>query len=66
MFLAYASTRGWALIDRELYLPTSWIEDPARRADARIGDEATFRTKPALARTMLERAVAAKVPFRAG
>ncbi|WP_449657850.1 IS701 family transposase [Streptomyces lancefieldiae] len=64
VFLAYASTRGRALIDRELYLPTSWIEEPARRADARIGDEVAFRTKPALARTMLERAVAAKVPFR--
>jgi SRSO17 transposase len=64
VFLAYASTRGRALIDRELYLPTSWTEDPARRADARIGDEVTFRTKPALARAMLQRALAAKVPFR--
>lgn len=64
VFLAYASTRGRALIDRELYLPTSWTEDPARRADAKIGEEVTFRTKPALARAMLERALAAKVPFR--
>ncbi|UUU23781.1 IS701 family transposase [Streptomyces sp. DSM 40750] len=64
VFLAYVSAKGRALIDRELYLPTSWIEDPARRADARIGDEVAFRTKPALARAMLERAVAAKVPFR--
>ncbi|AYN40823.1 IS701 family transposase [Streptomyces dangxiongensis] len=64
VFLAYASTKGRALIDRELYLPTSWIEDPARRADARIGAEVVFRTKPALARAMLERAVAARVPFR--
>ncbi|WP_257033705.1 transposase [Streptomyces sp. Ag109_G2-15] len=61
---AYASAKGRALLDRELYLPTSWIEDPARRADARIGGDVTFRTKPALARAMLERAVAAKVPFR--
>jgi SRSO17 transposase len=49
VFLAHASARGRALIDRELYLPTCWTEDPARRADARIGDEVAFATKPALA-----------------
>jgi SRSO17 transposase len=64
VFLAYASTRGRAVIDRELYLPISWIEDPARRADAKIGYDVTFHTKPALARAMLERALAAKLPFR--
>ncbi|WP_432159284.1 IS701 family transposase, partial [Streptomyces sp. bgisy153] len=58
VFLAYASARGRALIDRELYLPISWIEDPGRRTDAKIGEEVTFRTKPALARAMLERALA--------
>ncbi|MGW4026079.1 transposase [Streptomyces sp. NPDC005009] len=47
VFLAYASERGRAWIDRELYLPTSWTEDPARRADAEIGEEIAFRTKPA-------------------
>lgn len=62
--MAYASTKGRALIDRELYSPISWIEDSARRTDAKIGDEVSFRTKPALARAMLERAVSAKLPFR--
>ncbi|MEU4351853.1 IS701 family transposase [Streptomyces sp. NPDC023838] len=64
VFLAYASAGGRALIDRELYLPTAWTEDPARRADARIGEEIAFATKPALAQAMLARAVAAGVPFR--
>ncbi|MEV7451783.1 IS701 family transposase [Streptomyces nigra] len=64
VFLAYASARGRALIDRELYLPTCWTEDPARRADARIGDEIGFATKRALARAMLARAIDAGVPFR--
>ncbi|WP_437097218.1 IS701 family transposase [Streptomyces sp. enrichment culture] len=64
VFLAYASDRGRALIDRELYLPACWTEDPARRADARIGDEVVFATKPALAQAMLARAVDAGVPFR--
>lgn len=64
VFLAYASAAGRALIDRELYLPTSWIEDDARRVAARIGEEVAFATKPALARVMLARAVDAGLPFR--
>ncbi len=31
-FLAYASVHGHALIDRELYLPQSWAQDPDRDA----------------------------------
>jgi SRSO17 transposase len=31
VFLAYASVGGHALIDRELYLPQSWTDDPDRR-----------------------------------
>jgi SRSO17 transposase len=64
VFLAYASVAGRALIDRELYLPTSWTEDAERRADARIGQDVAFATKPALAKAMPQRAVAAGVPFR--
>jgi SRSO17 transposase len=30
VFLAYASSRGRAFIDRELYLPKAWTEDRAR------------------------------------
>jgi hypothetical protein len=57
--------RAWAgVIDRELYLRTCWIEDEARRADAKIGDEVGFATKQALARAMLARAIEAGVPFR--
>ena len=36
VFLAYASGKGHALIDRELYLPKEWAEDPARRKAAGI------------------------------
>lgn len=63
-FLAYASARGRALIDRELYLPKSWTEDRARCRAAGIGDEVEFATKPEQARRMLERAIDAGVPFR--
>src|SRR4051812_39808479 len=62
-FLAYASPRGRALIDRELYLPKSWTQDADRCAAAAVPEDVGFATKPQQARTMLERAVAAKVPF---
>ncbi|MFF5257035.1 transposase [Streptomyces leeuwenhoekii] len=42
VFLAYASTLGRALVDRELYLPTLWTEDPARRANATVRLEAGY------------------------
>jgi SRSO17 transposase len=64
VFLAYAAPGGSrALIDRELYLPESWTCDRDRCRQAGIGDDVAFATKPELARTMLERAVAAGVPF---
>jgi SRSO17 transposase len=62
VFLAYASARGRAFIDRELYLPRSWTNDPTRCLAARVPEEVGFRTKPQLARVMLERALDAGVP----
>lgn len=63
VFLAYASAHGRALMDRELYLPQSWAQDTARRTGAAIPQDVTFATKPELAQRMIERAVAAQVPF---
>src|SRR4051795_6697711 len=62
-FLCYASAKGRALVDRELYVPVSWTEDRPRCRSAAIPDEVAFATKPQQARTMLERAIAAGVPF---
>lgn len=62
VFLAYASPSGRALIDAELYLPKSWTGDRIRCAQAGIGEEVPFATKPVLARTMLTRALEAGVP----
>jgi SRSO17 transposase len=50
------------MIDRELYLPKSWTDDPERCRGARVPEEVGFRTKPQLARIMLERALDAGVP----
>jgi SRSO17 transposase len=33
VYLAYAGQAGHAMIDRELYLPRCWTDDPARCAD---------------------------------
>jgi SRSO17 transposase len=63
VLLAYASRYGHALIDRELYLPRSWTQDPERCRAAGIPDEVEFATKPAQAQAMMARAVAAGVPF---
>src|ERR687883_498984 len=63
VFAAYVSGKGHAFIDRALYLPKVWAEDPARRAAAHVPQEIAFATKPHLARVMVERAIAAGVPF---
>jgi len=62
VFLTYATSAGHALIDRELYLPRSWIADPARCAAAGIPAGTAFATKPGLARRMLGRALDAGTP----
>lgn len=62
VFLAYASPRGHAFIDRALYLPATWCEDRPRCREAGIPDAVPFRTKPELARLMFERALDAGVP----
>lgn len=62
VFLAYASPKGRAFLDRELYLPDDWAADSTRRREAGVPEAVTFRTKPQLAWLMLERALDADVP----
>ena len=64
VFAAYASEKGSALVDRELYLPHEWADDPERRAEAGVPEDVRFATKGRLARVMLERAFDASVPAR--
>lgn len=62
VYLAYASRKGYAFLDRALYLPRKWTDGPARCAAAGIPDPVTFATKPALATRLIEKALAAGVP----
>jgi SRSO17 transposase len=62
VFLGYASQLGQALLDRELYLPKAWTDDPVRCQQAGVPEDRRFATKPQLARQMLARAFAAGVP----
>jgi SRSO17 transposase len=63
VFLTYATGRGRLLVDAELYLPVSWINDPSRCADAGIPAGLEFATKPQLAQMMIERVVRERLPF---
>jgi SRSO17 transposase len=69
VFACYVTKCGHAFIDRELYLLKSWTDDKARMAKVQAPQEMIesahggFATKPALALAMIERALAAKVPF---
>src|SRR6202161_2075538 len=64
VFAAYVSRHGHAFIDRALYLPKAWTDDPARMAAAHVPARTGFATKPRLALAMIARAIAASVPFR--
>lgn len=63
VFAAYVSRHGHALIDRALYLPKAWASDPARLAATHVPTGTMFATKPALAVQMIDRAIAAQLPF---
>jgi SRSO17 transposase len=49
VFLAYASARGAAFLDRALYLPEEWTQDAPRCQQVGVPDTVTFTTKPGLA-----------------
>ncbi len=63
VFAAYVSQHGHALIDRQLYLPKAWTDDPRRLAAAHVPSEVAFATKPRMAVQMIGRTIAADVPF---
>jgi SRSO17 transposase len=63
VFASYVSRHGHAFIDRALYLPKAWTDDPERMTAAHVPEDVSFATKTQIARRMIARAIAAKVPF---
>ena len=64
VFASYVSRHGRAFIDRALYLPKEWTDDPDRLEAAYVPPGVGFATKPKLATSMIARAIAASVPFK--
>jgi SRSO17 transposase len=62
VFLGYASPKGHAGIDRALFVPAEWFADRARCRQAGLPAGVSHRTKPQLARELLERALDHGVP----
>jgi SRSO17 transposase len=56
VFAGYASRRGYALVDKRLFLPESWFSEAyaARRTRCHVPKELTFQSKPQLAAAMLQ------------
>jgi SRSO17 transposase len=52
---------GHGFIDRELYVPESWTDDPERCAAAGLPEDLEFATKPELALNIVQRTVAVGV-----
>jgi SRSO17 transposase len=46
VYLAYATAAGHGVIDRELYLPQGWIDDPARATPPASPTSARLRPSP--------------------
>jgi hypothetical protein len=55
IFLAYAAARGYAPLDRRLYLPKDWAGDAARRAKCHVPGGVEFREGWRIAAELIER-----------
>src|SRR6266700_4118310 len=64
VFATYVSRHGHAFIDRALYLPKEWVDDPDRLEATYVPADTGFATKPKLATRMIARAIVAAVPFK--
>ena len=57
VFLAYAARTGYAPLDRRLYLPEDWADDPVRRERCHVPPEVRFREKWQIALDLLDRSL---------
>jgi SRSO17 transposase len=59
VFLAYVSEQGHALVDKRLYLPREWADDPARCREAGVPEGVDYQSMAELGLSMLQQARAA-------
>ena len=57
IYLAYAAAGGYAPLDRRLYLPKDWADDPARREKCHVPEEVEFREGWRIAADLIQRSV---------
>jgi SRSO17 transposase len=57
VFAAYASSSGYSLIDKRLFIPEKWFTDEfkEKREKCKVPESLIFKTKPQLAVEMLEK-----------
>lgn len=63
LFLAYATERGQAPLDRRLYLPKEWASDPARRAACHVPTGVKYQERWEMSLKMLD-AHGSSIPHR--
>jgi SRSO17 transposase len=57
VFLAYATSAGYAPLDRRLYLPEEWANDEARREKCHVPQDVKFQEKWQIALDLLDRSL---------
>jgi SRSO17 transposase len=62
LFLAYVTARGYAPLDRQLYLPEDWAADPLRRRATHVPEGVAFQEGWRIGLGLLDRA-GPDVPF---
>jgi SRSO17 transposase len=62
VFLTYVTARGYAPLDRQLYLPREWADDPKRREATHVPPEVTFQESWRIGLNLLDRS-GGDVPF---
>jgi SRSO17 transposase len=55
VFAAYVTAAGSAPVDRQLYLPADWADDPQRRRLTHVPEDVTFAESWRIAVTLLDR-----------
>lgn len=62
VFVTYVTARGYAPLDRQLYLPKDWAHDPKRRRECHVPKAIRFQESWRIGLELIDR-VGADVPF---